>query len=323
MDDFLARLQENIPISPEIQMKLLISFGIIIVVWVIHRVALRLVWSRTDDVRIRYRMRKSSGYVAFVIALVLLITVWLEMFRSVGTFLGLFSAGLAIALRDLVSNVAGWAFIVWRRPFELGDRIQLGEHSGDVIDIRIFEFSLMEIGNWVDADQSTGRVVHVPNGKVLSDPLSNYSKGFKFIWNELPVLVTFESDWKKAKDILQNIATDLAGDLSGPAQERIKESARKYLIVFSKLTPTVYTSVQDSGVLLTIRYLTKPRQRRGTAQSIWESILVEFAEHPDIEFAYPTIRYFDNRMEGPEAHGGKSVISTAPKGENGPAEGQE
>ena len=60
-------------------------------------------------------------------------------------------------------------------------------------------FSLMEIGNWVDAEQSTGRVIHVPNGKIFSEPLANYTDGFQYIWNEIPVLVTFESDWKKSQ----------------------------------------------------------------------------------------------------------------------------
>ena len=74
------------------------------------------------------------------------------------TFLGLLSAGVAIALKDPLVNLAGWGFIVWRKPFGIGDRIQLGDSRGDVIDQRIFMFTLMEIGNWVDAERSTGRV---------------------------------------------------------------------------------------------------------------------------------------------------------------------
>ncbi len=81
----------------------------------------------------------------------------------------------------------------------MGDRIQVGNFAGDVIDLRIFQFTLMEIGNWVDADQSTGRVIHIPNGKVFTEMLANYSKGFHYIWNEIPFLVTFESNWKKQK----------------------------------------------------------------------------------------------------------------------------
>jgi small-conductance mechanosensitive channel len=58
---------------------------------------------------------------------------------------GLFSAGIAIALKDLIVNIAGWTFIVWRRPLGVGDLIEIGEHAGDIIDIRIFQFTILEI----------------------------------------------------------------------------------------------------------------------------------------------------------------------------------
>ena len=183
----------------------------------------------------------------------------------------------------------------------MGDRIQIGQHAGDVIDVRIFKFTLMEIGNWVDADQSTGRVLHIPNGLVLSEIVSNYSRGFQYIWNELPVLVTFESNWKKAKTILQEIVTKHAQHSSEVAQKHIQEASRRFMIFYSVLTPTVYTSytsVAESGVLLTIRYLCEPRTRRGTSETIWEDVLHQFAAHKDIDFAYPTRRFYDNLREG-------------------------
>ena len=72
--------------------------------------------------------------------------------------------------------------------------------KGDVIDIRVFQFSILEVGNWVDADQSTGRIINIPNGKVFTETMVNYTTGFEYIWNEMPVLVTFESEWEKAKE---------------------------------------------------------------------------------------------------------------------------
>lgn len=95
---------------------------------------------------------------------------WFVGLQSLSTFLGLLTAALAIALQDPIVNLAGWLFLIWRRPFRVGDRIQIGDIRGDVIDMRIFQFSLLEIGNWVNADQSTGRVIHVPNGKVFREP---------------------------------------------------------------------------------------------------------------------------------------------------------
>jgi small-conductance mechanosensitive channel len=156
----------------------------------------------------------------------------------------------------------------------------------------------MEIGNWVGADQSTGRIVHVPNGRVFTESLANYSKGFQYIWNEIAVLITFESNWRKAKEILLGIGSKHAEELSATAEERVRRAARKFMIFYTKLTPTVYTTVKDSGVLLTIRYLCEPRKRRGSEEAIWEDILTEFAGCDDVDFAYPTRRYYDNLLEG-------------------------
>ena len=220
------------------------------------------------------------------------------MLKGISTFLGIVTAGLAIALGEPITNLAGWAFILMRRPFQVGDRIQIGELRGDVIDVRIFQFTLMEIGNWVEADQSTGRVIHIPNGFVFRQATANYSKGFQYIWDEIGVLITFESDWVKAKEILTQVASDHTEHFSESARRRLARAARKYMIFYSNLTPIVYTSVLDSGVMLTLRFLCEPRQRRGMASVIWESILERFAACDDIDFAYPTQRFFDNAREG-------------------------
>ncbi len=278
--------------------QLLLSLFILLIVFVLRWLVLALVNRRTDDVRVRYRWKKTSQYVAATIAILLIGRVWFEGFQSLATYLGILSAGLAIALKDLVANFVGWAFILWRRPFEVGDRVQIGSTSGDVIDLRIFQFTILEIGNWVDADQSTGRVIHINNGAVFTQSLANYSKGFQHIWNEVPVLVTFESDWKKAKGLLLDIANRHGADLSDAAEERLQHAARRFMIFYTKLTPTVYTSVRDCGVLLTMRYLTDPRKRRATEQAIWEDILDVFAANDDIDFAYPTQRFYDNLTEG-------------------------
>jgi small-conductance mechanosensitive channel len=294
-------LQTTLGLSPAALDRISDSLIAILVLWLVRRITLAVIWRRVEDVRVRYRWQKTTSYIVVPLGILIVGRIWFEGFSSIATFLGLVSAGIAIALKDLLVNLAGWVFILWRRPFEVGDRIQLGEHSGDVIDVRIFQFTLLEIGNWVGADQSTGRVVHVPNGKVLTDTLANYSKGFQYIWNELPVLITFESNWRKAKDILAEIAEKHAAHVTGHAEERIKEVSRKFMIFYSTLTPTVYTSVADCGVLLTVRYLCEPRLRRSSTQAIWEDVLLAFGKCEDIDFAYPTYRFYDNPREGKPA----------------------
>jgi small-conductance mechanosensitive channel len=225
---------------------------------------------------------------------------WLGLIGSVGTFLGLMTAGIAIALKDPIVNMVAWLFILIRQPFKVGDRIQIGDQAGDVIDIRIFQFSLIEIGNWVDADQSTGRVIHIPNGIVFTSPQSNYTAGFVHIWHEIPLLITFESNWKKAKNILTEIVNKEATQITETAEKQIKAAAKKFLIYYSKLTPIVYTTIKDSGVLLTMRFLCDPRKRRSTEEVILEEVLEEFGKCKDIDFAYPTTRFYNNISEGKE-----------------------
>ncbi len=290
-------LRKTLGLRPELQAKLIASIVTVLVLLLIRKILLFFTFRRTEDVKIQYRWRKISSYITFGIGVFLIGRLWFEGFQILSTYLGLLSAGLAIALQDPVVNLAGWAFILWRRPFEVGDRIQIGEYRGDVIDQRIFVFTLMEIGNWVDAEQSTGRVIHVPNGKVFKEVLANYSKGFQYIWNEIPVLVTFESNWKKAKGILLSIAFKHAEHLGKAAEQKVKKAARKFMIFYTKLSPTVYTSVKDSGVLLTIRYLCEPRRRRTSEQEIWENILEVFSQCDDIDFAYPTQRFYNNVLE--------------------------
>ncbi len=298
MDQITKWLEQTFDLSQDLQNKIIATIAAVLILWLIRTILLKIAFRRTQDIRQQYRWRKTSLYIVSSIGFLIVGRIWFEGFQSIATFLGLLTAGLAIALKDPLVNLAGWVFIIWRKPFVVGDRIQIGESAGDVIDLRIFQFTLIEIGNWVDADQSTGRIIHIPNARVFSDVQANYSTGFNYIWNEIPVLVTFESDWKKAKDILSSIIAGRAEHLSKTAEEKIKEASRKFMIFYSKLTPIVYTSVRDSGVLLTMRYLCDPRKRRGSEEEIWEDILNEFGKYDNIDFAYPTQRFYNNLNEG-------------------------
>lgn len=302
MERLLDRFRELSLPGSEVQMRLLASIVVIVLFVGIRYLILRVVYHRVEDSKALYQWRKTLTYVTYLLGLLVVGRIWIQGFQSVSTFLGLLSAGLAIALRDPIVNFAGWLFIIWRRPFDVGDRIEIGANRGDVIDVRVFQFTLMEIGNWVAADQSTGRVIHIPNGRVFQDAQANYSKGFAYIWNEIPILVTFESDWRKAKEILTEVANRDAEHLSKAAEESVRLAARKFMIFFTHLSPVVYTRIADSGVVLTIRYLCEPRKRRSTEEKMAEDILARFAECPDIDFAYPTYRIYDNVREGkPEA----------------------
>jgi small-conductance mechanosensitive channel len=295
MDNSSDFLENQFNLDAAIITNLILTLLVIISLWFLRRGFMQLAFHRTDNIKIRYNLRKFSGNILYFLIALFIIPLWIRNGTGLTTYLGLVSAGLAIALKDPVTNLAGWFFIVWRHPFRVGDRVQIGDHAGDVIDLRIFQFSLMEIGNWVEADQSTGRIVHIPNGMVFTLPLANYSHGFNFIWNEIPMTITFESNWEKAKTIIGEIAKkhSVTPEKIGRQKKTIDD---EYFLFYKHLTPTIYTQGNNRGVEMTIRYLCEPRQRRGSNQAIWEDVLRVFKEHEDITFAYPTYRYVGDEM---------------------------
>jgi small-conductance mechanosensitive channel len=291
-------IEFNIGISTSIQYNILSTIVIILILWIIRTIFVWIVFKRSKDISARYWAQKASRYIALVMAFLFIGWVWFKDFKHYATILGIASAGLAIALRDPIANLAGWFFIIGRKPFILGDRIQVKENIGDVVDIGLFRFSIIEINNWAKGDETTGRIIHLPNSLVMTSPVSNYSTGFEFIWDELPVRVTFESDWEKAKGILKKIATKHAEKLSADAKRKIRRAAKDYMINTPTLEPMVRTQVDDSGVLLILRFLVSPYDRRYTQELIWEDILREFKKCNDVDFAYPTERRYNYSTEG-------------------------
>lgn len=294
------------------------DLGLTVAAWIIlvlaRKVAHRILERRVHDVQRRYVVNKTFSYIFGFIFFLAVISIWFGGLTSWSAYLGLVSAGLAIALQDPLVNLVGWIFISIRKPFVVGDRIEIGGLRGDVIDVRLFQFSLIEIGNWVDADQSTGRIIHVPNGWIFRQNVANYTSGFKFIWDEIAVMVTFESDWKRAKEILTDIAGRHSAIKDEEASEQVRRASRKYMIFFQYLTPIVWTAVADSGVVLTLRYICEPRRRRSTSTAIWEEILNAFAAENAVDFAYPTTRFYHNLTEGKAGSGGPAPQ----KGPGGP-----
>lgn len=297
--NFTDQISQYVQNSPQFMTKVAITILAILLLWLLRLIVIRVINRNIKESRQRYKWRKNISYLTGFLGLLVLGVVWFEGLQSIGTFLGLLSAGLAIALRDPVTDFAGWIFITLRSPFDVGDRIQIEEMQGDVIDIRIFKFTILEIGNWIHADQSTGRVVHIPNHKVFSEALANYTSDFEFVWNELEILLTFESDWRKCKKQLQSLAEKHMEDFIEHAQKQVRRANKSYLVHYEYLTPIVYTNVKESGINLTVRHLCDPRRRRSVSEALWEDILDMVQQDDDLNFAYPTMRILADHNSPP------------------------
>lgn len=283
-------IEKELFIQPDLQVQFLKTIIILLMMILIYFFIRKILYNLVEDNRVYYRVKKSTSYIIIIITFIMVGRVWFQGIQSLATFIGLFSAALAIVMKDVILNIAGWFYIIIKSPFKVGDRIEIDGIAGDVIDIQVFSFALMEIKNWVDADQSTGRIVYLPNVFIFNKALLNYSKGIPYIWNEIPISVPLESNWKKAKSILNDIADRYGEVISSKAEASIKEASKKFRLYNAQLEPTVYTKIDpdSSSIILTIRYMCSYRNRRASAEKIYEDILDEFMKHEDVEFAYPT-----------------------------------
>lgn len=270
----------------------LLTLAAVVLIQLLARRAEGLMLKDLDDITARHKARKMVTWARiFLIGLAALL-IWGRSVEGLGVFLGMMGAGLTLSIQETLLCIAGWILILTRKPFDLGDRIEVAGHVGDVVDVRVFYSSLLEVGGWCEGEQSTGRIVHMPNSLLFRGPTINYSQGFPFVWNELTVVVTFESDWEAAKQVLLEWAEEEAEKLEREVKRHLDRAQEQLAIKYRQLRPIVYTAIADQGVAITLRHLCPVRRRRGASHDLSEFVLRAFQRAPDIELAYPTTRFF-------------------------------
>lgn len=295
MDQALQWAAENLSSPADLTANLVATFVTVVLLAVGRLVVLKVIGARTREPGRAYQLRRVTAWVFGVLGGLMVGRIWLVSFETLGTVLGLISAGLAIALREPVTNLFGWVYVMTRRPFDLGDRVEVGKVKGDVVDQRVFDFSVMEVGGWLDADVRTGRVVRIPNAQLFRVPVAVYQQGwYEEIWNEVVVVLTFESNWREAKTMLQRILLEVIGDLTPRINREMSERASRYFILADDhLEPQVLVCSKEHGVAFTLRYLCNTGEKRRTEANLWEAVLAALDERPDMELAYPTRRVVD------------------------------
>lgn len=243
---------------------------------------LRLLFRRDRDGGHHKRWRINSLYLSGFIAALVITPLWLKSLSGVLTMLGIFGTGLVIANKEVILNVSGWFYIMIRRPFIMGNRISIGETIGDVLEIRLLDVTMIEVLPRSQGGQSTGRILHLPNSMVFTQPVANSSKEFSFNWNEIVVPLTANSDWKKAREVLLKIAADSIEEITRE-DTRIQHAEERHDIHYDYLTPSVYVEYRNGAILLHLRHLTEPRQTRVLTDLIWREILARFARMKSIK----------------------------------------
>lgn len=269
----------------------------------LSRLIRRNIDAHIEDVNQRHQLRKVVTYTFWIALAVAGVTLFAEnlALADIGTVLGLIAAAITIALADVVRSLAGWIYINSRRGVEIGSRVEVDGIIGDVIDIGLLKATLLEVGEpLVHAMQSTGRIVTVPNSVFLNRNVISSATVNPLVWQEIQLLVTFESDWKQAREIMRDVAMELYEEIVPDLRAGFKKLESEYAFRLGSTAPIVYTEIAESGVLLTIRNLTPVRRRRSMTDRISETILDRFEKEDAIDFAYPTYRIY-KLGEAPEA----------------------
>lgn len=262
-----------------------------------YRLLARRVASRVADPETRHRHRKRARYAIASTVLAILVVLFFEQLRGLGTFLGFIGAGLAIALREYLASFLAWFYILAQRNLGLGSRIEVGGVRGDVIDIGVFKLTLVEIRGEGLGEQSTGRLVTIPNYKALTDPVYHFTAGTPYVWDEIDFAITFESDWEHAREIVDEVGWSVYEPHKEEIESGFRQVESEYAFRYGVTTPIVYTIIGESGVHLMLRYLSHVRQRRGNRDEISRRVLLAFRDEPNVELAYPTRRVYRTEID--------------------------
>ena len=260
----------------------------ITVIYIIFSLILDTVFRKqiTDD-RTKYTATKVLSVLEIFLILIGVAWIWIKEPQNLIVFLGIIGAGVAIALQDVFKNFAGSVMIIFTGVYSVGDRIQIENITGDVIDIGIMQTTLLELRGWIEGDQATGRLIIIPNGKVISSPVNNFTKDHSFIWDEIEVPVTYSTDWRRAIEILDAIARKETEKVTSLAEQEISGIGERYYLPMRDIEPAVYVTITDNWINLSLRYVTFVKERRIMRAKLNRMILDAFSKE-NIEISSTT-----------------------------------
>ncbi|UCE80302.1 MAG: mechanosensitive ion channel [Methanobacteriota archaeon] len=267
------------------------TFLALAIVYFIFRLALENAIVRTiRDDKTRYSVRKAISIVYILVFALVLIRIWVEDSEAILVSYGLIGAGIAIALQDVFKNFVGGILIFSSGTYRVGDRIEIDSKFGDVIDIGLMYTTLLELREWVEGDQATGRLTILPNGKAITAVVHNYTKDHSFIWDEIELPVTYESDWKYAIERFSAVIEAEAAELTRHAEKDMMNIMAKYYLPKRGVEPAIFLTITDNWINLSIRYIALVRERRVLRDRIYRRLLEEInSSEGRIEIASETL----------------------------------
>ncbi|HUV24927.1 MAG TPA: mechanosensitive ion channel domain-containing protein [Methanomassiliicoccales archaeon] len=248
---------------------------------------------RIKDAKAKYSFRKTITILAIASAALILAVIWIEDSTALVVSYGIIGAGVAISLQDVFKNFAGGLIILTSGIYRVGDRVEIQNMMGDVIDIGIMYTTLLEIRQWVNGDQATGRLVSLPNGLVITGSTYNFTRDHRYLWDEIMIPLTYDSDWKQAKEAFLKILRSQTDVYQEGAQRDIDRIGEKYYLPSQDIEPNIYIVPTDNWIALHLRYVVPVRERRLVRDRISREIIEFIEKVAEIKVASESINISD------------------------------
>jgi len=257
-----------------------------VVVLAIGKLIEVLIHKKSSGRYTRYNLIHLTRLVAIILVAIIVVSFLFTNWYAAAVSLGLISLILGFALQTPISSFIGWIYIIIRNPYSIGDRIQINEFKGDVIEISYFDTTLWEFGgDYLTNDLPSGRLIRFPNSLILQAAVYNYSwEDFEYIWNQIPFYVAYTSDLDFVTKTIRQITTTELGpqmiDRIKQLKEMVKDSPVDELEI--KEYPYVtYTVNNNTWVEVTVTYLVPPRKASRFRTTIIKKILDELNKAPE------------------------------------------
>ncbi len=243
------------------------------------KLATRKIYSElpVSDKKKYFRNRKIKITLTIICWLVIVL-IWKEQIKSLMTLISFVSAAITIALREIIFNFFAGIYINAKKIFEIEDRIEVKGIKGDVITMHALGFEMLEIADGSEYEQSTGKIVHIPNSYVFSEPTKNFTKAFKYIWDEIKINVELDSDIEDTKNVLNYIlaSNEVLKEIPKKMENQVDDATVQYRIYYNNLEPIIYTRIEESHIEFSLRYLVHPKKIRIVQNEIYLKVLEQY-----------------------------------------------
>lgn len=188
--------------------KLSLSLFLISIIFLISKLIERLIYSQNHIEGDRYNLLRIVKFLALVFSLIVAASFLFQNLYAAAVSFGLISLVLGFALQAPIASFIAWVYLVFRRSYLVGDRIQIKGFRGDVVEINYLDTSILECsGDYLGNDRRSGRTIRFPNSLILREEIINYSgPQVPFIWNETAIQISYTSDLQFVEDCLLEAA---------------------------------------------------------------------------------------------------------------------